>query len=82
MPDKYDLLIPFLDDDPAFAYGCQFGMDVVVPVLAKQDVIENYFCLALEEQIRVACHRLGYAIKEYRIHDEDLAWISMEREER
>jgi len=79
MSDKYELVVPFLEDNPLFALGCQFGMDVAKPMIEHQDLIEGYFSVKIEEQIRIACHRMGYNIVDYRIHDEFWVWISMRK---
>ena len=64
MSQNYGLLIPFLNEDPAYCYGVEFGMRVVVPMCRGRRLIKGYFRTENEEQIRLAASRMGYDVVE------------------
>lgn len=76
MPD-YGLLCPFLDDTPAYAHGVEFGM--FWTRLESEDVIQDYFTTANQEQITLAANRMGWQIIEMKPWDEYWVWIHMEK---
>lgn len=63
MPESR-LLIPFLNKSRAYCYGVELGMQIVAPMLRKTRRIKGYFRTENEEQIRLCCYRMGYAVKE------------------
>ena len=58
------LLVPFLNKSPTYCYGVEFGMQVMAKMLAADEEIKGYFRTENEEQIRLACYRMGYAVAE------------------
>lgn len=73
------LVVPFLTDEPLFAYGVEFGMLYARMSDPATDLIEDYFTLWLQEQITLTASRLGWKIIEMRPYDEFWFWCRMER---
>jgi hypothetical protein len=57
----HSLICPFLSDDPAFAYGVEFGM-LYSRMRNGEDVIEDYFCRANQDQILLLASRLRWRV--------------------
>lgn len=78
--DGNSLVCPFLNADPAFAFGVEFGMLWERMRRGDADEIGQYFTTANEEQIRLAAGRLGWDIAEIKLTDEDpddKGWVFM-----
>lgn len=79
MPEDqdYSLLVPFLNADPVFCQGVQFGM-LAQRMLDKEPDIREYILSEIEEQVRVAASRLGYEIVELRSWEhegQEAGWV-------
>jgi len=75
------LLCPFLNQDPAYALGVEFGL---LWGLMQDEVtaeLEGYFTRANQDQILLACNRLGWRAAEMKPHDEGWMWYRLERNE-
>ncbi len=55
---KNTLLCPFLDDDPRFAFGVEFGL--LWARMKDGEPIAGYFTVANQDQILLAASRLGW----------------------
>jgi hypothetical protein len=69
----YNLVCPFLTDDPMFAYGVEFGM--LFARMKRERRIKDYFCRANQEQILLLANRLGWKIK--KIEPWDKFWFRL-----
>lgn len=58
---NYNLVCPFLTDDPLFAFGCEFGM-LYAELKDRPRTIKNYFTIENQEQILLLANRLGYHV--------------------
>ncbi len=75
----HTLVVPFLTDDPMFAYGVEFGL---LYAQARQEEvleIEDYFCRENQDRILLLASRLGWRVAEMRPHDRDWFWCRLER---
>jgi hypothetical protein len=78
---EHTLLLPFLNDDPAYCRGVELGMNVVAPMLRRKKRIKGYFRTENEEQIRLACYRMGYDLvrcKPWRHEGKHTGWVWMD----
>ena len=57
MATAYDLVCPFLTDDPVFAYGVEFGL-LYARVQSGEDEICDYFCRENQDRILLLASRL------------------------
>ncbi len=71
---EYDLVMPFLTDDPAFAHGVEFGLLYARMTRGEEDRISDYFLIDNEEQITLCANRLGWRVVEIR-HGECEGWF-------
>lgn len=55
-----DLVCQFLNDDPVFAYGVEFG--ILWMRMKEEDEIQGYFTTENQEQITLAANRGGFEI--------------------
>ena len=76
---SFDLICPFLDQSPRYAYGVEFGMLYARMDAGDDDVIDDYFCRANQDQILLAASRLGWQVTAMEPHDADWFRIRMER---
>jgi hypothetical protein len=77
---EHALLLPFLNKDPVYCYGVELGMQIIAPMLRGKRVIKGYFRTENEEQIRLACYRLGYDLlrcKPWRFDRKYTGWVWM-----
>jgi hypothetical protein len=85
MPDEtYSLIIPFLDDDPKFAHGVEFGLLYGRMRYGEEDKIEDYFTTANQEQITLLANRLGWrvvAMEPWEGAPGDWTWFVLKRPE-
>ena len=72
---NYSLVCPFLTDDPIYAFGVELGM--LFSEMEEKTEIKNYFCLENQEQILLLANRLGWTVREMKIHDEYWFWLEM-----
>jgi hypothetical protein len=75
----YGLICPFLDHDPKFAYGVEFGTLYVRMREGTEDVIEGYFCRANQDQILLACSRMGWRVAVMEPQGRDWMWFRLEK---
>jgi hypothetical protein len=75
---QHTLVCPFLNDDPVFAYGVEFGM-LYARMNGESPEIADYFCLENQEQILLLASRLGWHIRETEQYGRDWFWCVMER---
>jgi hypothetical protein len=61
MPETWGLVVPFLDDNPVYAYGVEFGL-LYAEMRQKPAVIKNYFLRPNQEQILLLANRMGYLV--------------------
>ena len=71
----YNLVCPFLTDDPQFAYGVEFGL--LYARMKKARKIRDYFCMANQEQILLLANRLGWKVRRIKPWNKDWFWLSM-----
>jgi hypothetical protein len=77
---EMSLLVPFLNKDPVYCYGVEYGMMIVAPMLRKEPEIKGYFRTENEEQIRLTCYRLDYEVAElkpWRFKRKNTGWVWM-----
>jgi hypothetical protein len=55
------LLCPYLTDEPAFAYGVEFGM--LFCAMKRKTKIKGYYLRQNQEQILLLANRLGWNVK-------------------
>ena len=82
---EHSLLLPFLNQDPVYTYGCELGLSVLAPMFRKRTVVKGYFRTENEEHIRLACHRLGYDLvrcKAWVCDGEETGWVWMKMRRR
>lgn len=77
---NYDLICPFLDDDPRFAHGFEFGK--LFQTMKTEDKISGYFMTDNQEQITLLCNRTGWTVvsmEPWAEHPDQWIWIEMEK---
>src|ERR1035438_5813349 len=74
----YNLVCPFLTDDPLFAYGVEFGLLYVRMQTARR--IRDYFCRDNQERILLLANRLGWKVKKVEPFDKDWFWLVMAKD--
>lgn len=62
-----NMVCPFLDRNPRFAYGVEFGL--LYARMQLHSEIRDYFCLANQEQILLLVNRMGWQVLEMEDHD-------------
>lgn len=72
------LLCPFLNTDPAFAYGVEFGL-LWARMQNEEEPIADYFTRANQDQILLAASRLGWAVAEMKPWDRYWFWCRLEK---
>lgn len=81
MTDSYELMCPFLDQDPRYAFGVEFGL-LWNRLKGDETVIEDWFTTDNQEQITLAANRTGWTIVEMQQLEEaphHWTWIKMIR---
>jgi hypothetical protein len=58
----FDLVVPFLTDDPVFAYGVEFGMLYWRLAREKPETLKDFVHLENQDRVCVMAGRLGYAV--------------------
>lgn len=72
---------PFLDSNPKFALGVEFGMLYVTMLFSSEPRISGCFHRDNQEQILLAANRLGWSVKRIKPLDETWFKCWMERRE-
>jgi hypothetical protein len=75
---EHELLCPFLDSDPAYARGVEFGI-LWTRLRASDGPIGDYFTRANQDQILLAASRLGWSVEEIRLAGKDWFWCRLEK---
>jgi hypothetical protein len=78
----YSLLCPFLDHDPRFAHGVEFGMLWADLTTGTEDRIASYFTTQNQDQILLAASRLGWAVvkmEPWELFPDHWFYLEMER---
>lgn len=73
------LVCPFLNSDPTFAFGVEFGL-LYARMQASDDSIGQYFTIQNQDQILLAASRLGWSVEEMRPWGKDWFWCRLEKE--
>ncbi len=76
---EFELVMPFLTDDPMFAYGVEIGMLYTRMRDTKEDVVEGYFCRWNQDHITLMASRLGWKVTEMKPWDKDNLWVRLEK---
>lgn len=79
MSDDYTLVVPFLTEDPAFAYGVELGMLFERMRRGPDDVIGDCFTLENQDRILLMAGRIGWHVAEVRPWSEGWFWCRLER---
>lgn len=72
------LVCPFLNDDPVYAFGVEFGM-LYARMQGSDDPIASYFTIQNQDQILLTASRLGWSVEEIEPWGSDWFWCRMER---
>ncbi len=72
------LVCPFLNPDPVYAYGVEFGL-LYARMQHSGEPVADYFTRANQDQILVLASRLGWSVEEIRPWDKDWFWCRMEK---
>jgi hypothetical protein len=73
----YSLVCPFMTDDPAFAYGVEFGS--LHARMRRGKRIKDYFCRENQERILLLANRLGWRVRKIKPVDACWFWCVMEK---
>lgn len=73
----FGLVCPFLDDDPKYAHGVEFGM--LWEQFKTGEPIKGLYLMGNQEQILLALNRLGWRILKVKAHDDCWFWLEAER---
>ena len=74
--DKWNLVVPFLTDDPNFALGCQFGMLYEQLREEHPDEKEIMISRELQEQVLLLLSRMGYRVERQEMIDDH--WMAIQ----
>lgn len=74
----YDLVCPFLTDDPMFSYGVEFGM-LYVRMREESDLISDFFSRENQDRILLLASRLGWVVLQMKPWGEDWFWCELEK---
>lgn len=72
---QYDLICPFLTDNPMFAYGVEFGL--LFARMKEETEIKDYFCRANQERVLLLANRLGWCVDKIERYDKCWFWLEM-----
>jgi len=73
------LVCPFLNSDPVYAYGVEFGM-LYARMQTSDEQVADYFCRENQDQILLLASRLGWSVVELKPWDENWFWLRIEKE--
>ena len=72
------LVMPFLNPDPVYAFGVEFGM--LYPQLRDDsEPISEYFTIQNQDQILLAASRLGWVVAEMKPWKADWFFVRLEK---
>jgi hypothetical protein len=72
----HSLVVPFLTDDPAFAFGVEFGL-LYARLSEGDEEVADFFCRENQDRILLMAGRLGWHVEEMRPHDRDWFWCRL-----
>lgn len=72
------LVCPFLNADPVYAHGVEFGM-LYARMRDTDEPIGDYFARANQDQILLLASRAGWRVVEMRSESRDWFWLLMEK---
>jgi hypothetical protein len=72
------LVCPFLNADPVYAFGVEFGM-LYARMRSSDEPIGDYFTIQNQDQILLAASRLGWSVEEIRKWGDGWFWCRMEK---
>lgn len=78
---SHTLVCPFLDADPKYALGVEFGM-LYAQLRDADEPVSGYFTTANQDQILLAASRLGWSVaemKQWEEHPDDWFWLRLEK---
>jgi len=76
---NYTLVVPFLTDEPLFAFGVEYGLLFARMSDPNVNEIHDYCSIWLQEQITLTANRCGWRIVEMSTVDECWFWLRMKR---
>jgi len=79
MMATYDLVCPFLTEDPVYALGVELGL-LCAKMRGRCRRIRDYFSRQNQEQILLLANRLGWTVKRISAHDDYWFWCHLERQ--
>jgi hypothetical protein len=74
----YNLVCPFLNNDPTFAYGVEFGL-LYARMRSGVKRVKGYFCRENQDQILLLANRLGWTVRKLKPWDEGWFWCVLEK---
>ena len=77
----HTLVCPFLNDDPAFAYGVEFGL-LFARMGSGEGEVFGYFCIENQEQILLLASRLGWDVvemKPWQVAPDQTFWLHIRK---
>lgn len=75
---SYGMVCPFLNENPTFAYGVEFGF--LYSRMRDETIIDDYFCRKNQDQILLLASRLGWQIVIMKAVDKYWIRIRMEKD--
>jgi hypothetical protein len=75
----HTLVCPFLDESNEYASGVEFGILYANMQDPWNDMIEDFFTRANQDQILLAANRLGWHVAEIKEENKDWFWCRLER---
>ncbi len=83
MATTHALVVPFLNEDPVYAFGVEFGQ-LYARMRSGEEVIEDYFTIQNQDQILLMASRLGWRVveceqRERKSWGRDWFWCKMEK---
>jgi hypothetical protein len=74
----HTLVCPFLNSDPAFAYGVEFGL-LYARMSNSDEPVTGYFTIQNQDQILLLASRLRWRVRELRRWGKDWFWCELEK---
>ncbi len=63
MSSDHSIVVPFLNEDPTYAHGVEFGMLYTKMQNPDVDRIEDFFRTENQEQITLLANRTGWTVE-------------------
>lgn len=74
---EHTMVCPFLNGEPAYAHGVEFGM-LYCQMRDSDEPVEGYFHRENQDQILLAASRLGWTAEDIKAHDDFWFWVRLE----